>query len=173
MNVPIAAAVLLTALLVVGVSFWVFWKATPAVWRGSPSPGDCAHFLTRDVIRLVQRDDPTADSTPWPWIYFHGRLLDHVGGRMDAGGWDGAPDLVASPNTSLESPADGEHDVLVYDRPARLFIWTDEEESQVYHFGPKSGCYTKRIRRGLVCLPDDRMALKYAREKLRERPNYL
>jgi hypothetical protein len=173
MKLYVTLALLLVVQAIEAAALFVYWRSMRAVWRGRPTPGDCAHSLARGVIRLVQRNDPAVDAHPWPWIYFHGDCQDYIGERTEAGGWEGAPDLVASPNTHHEGPADGEHDVMVYDRPARLFLWTDEKESKIYHFGPNSGPYLKRIRRGLVCFPDDAAAMEYARKKLQERPNYL
>jgi len=85
--------------------------------------------LGERMIHLVSRDD-LSSKHDWPFVYFHKSVeewadekwnnTEGVKGNPDL--WC-APDLVGSVNTSLETLESGAHDVEVYGRSARLFLW--------------------------------------------------
>jgi hypothetical protein len=62
---------------------------------------------------------------PWPFVYFHGDAEGWANNHnADASSDDWcAPDLVAG-DAPLGTVADGIHDVSVYGKPAKLYLWT-------------------------------------------------
>lgn len=78
--------------------------------------------MSRPILSVTQRSDsPVA----WPWIYFHGKLEDHVGANKRTE--DYQLDLVGS---SKPKPNAGVHHVMVYGKPCVAYIWeTDFKDS--------------------------------------------
>ena len=108
----------------------------------------------------------------WNFVYFHGAAEEVVSGKIAAG----PPDLVGG-NVPRDSVADGVHACLVYEQPAKLFVWNSgtaeaivSEDTPGAHAQAllpgraDSVLWLKTVvaRHGLICLDTDTEALAYA-----------
>jgi hypothetical protein len=113
----------------------------------------------------------------WSWVYFHGLMESVIAGHIavnrsecmecmgdkepEENHWH-PPDLVAS-DMSLDALSDGIHEVDVYGNAAKLYLWT--AKNRVID--------GKKIRRGLVVLPQDFARVGYALKKFEEQSDRL
>lgn len=70
------------------------------------------------ISSVTQRSDSPVS---WPWVYFHGKLEDHVGANKSTE--DYALDLVGS---SQPKPEAGVYHVMVYGKPCVAYIWNTD-----------------------------------------------
>lgn len=127
-------------------------------------------------MKFVARDDK-ASQYSWHSVYFHYECEDYVNSVYNKNVSDEewcAPDLVGGLQP-MDEVEDGVYDCMVYNEPAKLFIWTDKELSLVFRFGGGKPDRKARefIRRGLIVFPGDEKAMKYAQQKMLERATFL
>jgi hypothetical protein len=73
-----------------------------------------------NIISVTQRDDSPVS---WPWVYFHGKLEDHVGANKRTD--DYVLDLVSSDQPKPTKA--GVYHVEVYGKPCVAYIWNPDK----------------------------------------------
>ena len=129
-------------------------------------------------------DDRFSARKGWPFVYFHGELETFVGGLSPDGIELSPPDLVAAEKERDDTP-DGAHDVEVYGKPARLFLWSCGLRDFIILAPEAPGApaveevrlglaiHKKVYRTGLVVLASDARSVDYAEKMMAKRSESL